>query len=65
VPCKSVTICRKLLELTVGLNPAEHRRFHNLLADIGEDKVVILSTHIVDGVSDLCLDMTIMRAGSI
>ena len=47
-------------EPTAGLDPAERRRFHNLLARIGEDVVVILSTHIVEDVSDLCTRMAIM-----
>ncbi len=52
-------------EPTAGLDPAERRRFHNLLANIGEDTVVILSTHIVDDVSDLCSNMAIMGDGKI
>lgn len=52
-------------EPTAGLDPEERRRFHNLLADIGEGTVVILSTHIVDDVSDLCSDMAIMGKGKI
>ena len=52
-------------EPTAGLDPEERRRFHNLLADIGSDTVVILSTHIVDDVSDLCSDMAIMGGGKI
>ena len=52
-------------EPTAGLDPQERRRFHNLLADIGEDTVVILSTHIVEDVSDLCSDMAIMGKGRI
>jgi len=52
-------------EPTAGLDPAERRRFHNLLANIGEDTVVILSTHIVDDVSDLCSNMAIMGNGKI
>jgi len=52
-------------EPTAGLDPAERRRFHNLLTRIGEDVVVILSTHIVDDVSDLCTRMAIMGNGSI
>ncbi len=52
-------------EPTAGLDPEERRRFHNLLADIGSDTVVILSTHIVDDVSDLCSDMAIMGDGNI
>ena len=52
-------------EPTAGLDPAERRRFHNLLAKIGEDVVVILSTHIVEDVADLCPLMAIMGRGSI
>ena len=52
-------------EPTAGLDPEERNRFHNLLADIGEDVVVILSTHIVDDVSELCPNMAIMFAGEI
>jgi len=52
-------------EPTAGLDPAERRRFQNLLAKIGQDVVVILSTHIVDDVSDLCSRMAIMGEGRI
>ncbi|MEM6708062.1 MAG: ABC transporter ATP-binding protein [Pseudomonadota bacterium] len=52
-------------EPTAGLDPAERRRFHNLLAQIGESVVVILSTHIVEDVADLCPRMAIMGAGRI
>jgi ABC-type multidrug transport system ATPase subunit len=52
-------------EPTAGLDPAERRRFHNLLARIGEDVVVILSTHIVEDVADLCSHMAIMGRGRI
>jgi ABC-type multidrug transport system ATPase subunit len=52
-------------EPTAGLDPAERRRFHNLLARIGEDVVVILSTHIVEDVADLCPRMAIMGLGRI
>lgn len=52
-------------EPTAGLDPAERRRFHNLLAEIGESVVVILSTHIVEDVADLCPRMAIMGAGRI
>ncbi len=52
-------------EPTAGLDPEERNRFHNLLADIGEDVVVILSTHIVEDVSDLCPKMAIMADGKI
>ena len=52
-------------EPTAGLDPVERRRFHNLLAGIGEDVVVILSTHIVEDVADLCSQMAIMAGGRI
>jgi len=52
-------------EPTAGLDPEERNRFHNLLAEIGEDVVVILSTHIVDDVADLCPNMAIMADGEI
>ncbi|MBI2569774.1 MAG: ABC transporter ATP-binding protein [Candidatus Schekmanbacteria bacterium] len=50
-------------EPTAGLDPAERVRFHNLLSEIGENVVVILSTHIVDDVSDLCGQMAIIANG--
>ena len=52
-------------EPTAGLDPEERVRFHNLLADIGEDIVVILSTHIVGDVSDLCPRMAIIDHGEV
>ncbi len=52
-------------EPTAGLDPSERNRFHNLLAEIGENVVVILSTHIVDDVADLCRNMAIMGGGEI
>ncbi len=52
-------------EPTAGLDPEERNRFHNLLAEIGENVVVILSTHIVDDVADLCANMAIMDGGEI
>jgi ABC-2 type transport system ATP-binding protein len=52
-------------EPTAGLDPAERRRFHNLLARIGEDVVVILSTHIVEDVYELCPAMAVMAGGRI
>jgi len=52
-------------EPTAGLDPSERNRFHNLLAEIGENVVVILSTHIVDDVSDLCSNMAILGNGEI
>src|SRR5258706_14667798 len=50
-------------EPTAGLDPAERLRFHNLLSEIGENIVVILSTHIVEDVSDLCSRMAIIAGG--
>jgi ABC-2 type transport system ATP-binding protein len=52
-------------EPTAGLDPEERVRFHNLLADIGEDVIVILSTHIVSDVSDLCARMAIINKGRV
>ncbi len=52
-------------EPTAGLDPAERRRFHNLLAKIADNVVVILSTHIVEDVADLCPQMAIMGQGKI
>ncbi len=52
-------------EPTAGLDPEERVRFHNLLSEIGEDRVVILSTHIVDDVADLCPRMAILAQGRI
>lgn len=52
-------------EPTAGLDPSERNRFHNLLAEIGESVVIILSTHIVDDVSDLCSNMAMMGNGEI
>lgn len=52
-------------EPTAGLDPEERNRFLNLLSDIGEGRVVILSTHIVDDVSDLCPRMAIIGDGEI
>ena len=52
-------------EPTAGLDPYERRRFHNLLAEIGTDIIVILSTHIVDDVSNLCTNMAIINKGKI
>ncbi|HVT43790.1 MAG TPA: ABC transporter ATP-binding protein [Thermoanaerobaculia bacterium] len=50
-------------EPTAGLDPGERVRFHNLLSEIGENIVVILSTHIVEDVSDLCSRMAIISHG--
>jgi len=52
-------------EPTAGLDPAERNRFHDLLSEIGRDIVVILSTHIVEDVSDLCTNMAIIKDGRI
>jgi len=52
-------------EPTAGLDPEERNRFNNLLAEIGENVVVILSTHIVDDVTDLCSRMAIIVEGRI
>ncbi len=52
-------------EPTAGLDPAERNRLHNLLSEIGENVIVILSTHIVDDVSDLCENMAIINDGEI
>ena len=52
-------------EPTAGLDPEERSRFNNLLAEVGEQVVVILSTHIVDDVTDLCSNMAIMVDGRI
>ena len=52
-------------EPTAGLDPGERNRFYNLLADVGEEVIVILSTHIVDDVRELCTKMAIMNLGQI
>jgi len=52
-------------EPTAGLDPGERVRFHNLLAEIGENVVIILSTHIVEDVSDLCSNMAIIDGGRV
>lgn len=52
-------------EPTAGLDPAERRRFQNLLAEVGEAVVVILSTHIVDDVAELCSRVAVMGDGRI
>ncbi len=52
-------------EPTAGLDPTERNRFHNLLSAIGENVIVILSTHIVEDVSDLCSKMAIIKDGKV
>ncbi|WP_400074883.1 ABC transporter ATP-binding protein [Winogradskyella sp. R77965] len=52
-------------EPTAGLDPGERNRFYNLLADVGKEVIVILSTHIVEDVHELCTKMAIMNFGEI
>lgn len=52
-------------EPTAGLDPTERNRFHNLLSEIGENTIVILSTHIVEDVSHLCSNMAIINQGQV
>lgn len=52
-------------EPTAGLDPAERHRFLNVLREIGTNNIVILSTHIVDDVKELCNDMAILNGGKI
>ncbi len=52
-------------EPTAGLDPAERNRFLNLLSELGENTVVILSTHIVDDVKELCTNMAIINHGTL
>ena len=52
-------------EPTAGLDPGERNRFYDLISDVGEDVIVILSTHIVDDVRELCTQMAIMNFGKI
>jgi len=52
-------------EPTAGLDPAERNRFLNLLSELGENTIVILSTHIVEDVKELCTDMAIINQGKL
>jgi len=52
-------------EPTAGLDPGERNRFYNLLSEIGEGVIVILSTHIVEDVMDLCTNMAIIHKGQV
>ncbi|MBU3012346.1 ABC transporter ATP-binding protein [Polaribacter vadi] len=52
-------------EPTAGLDPLERNRFYNVLSELGEHTVVILSTHIVDDVKELCTDMAIINKGQV
>jgi ABC-type multidrug transport system ATPase subunit len=52
-------------EPTAGLDPGERNRFLNLLSEIGENTIVILSTHIVEDVKELCTEMAIINKGQV
>jgi ABC-2 type transport system ATP-binding protein len=52
-------------EPTAGLDPGERNRFYNLLSEIGENVIVILSTHIVQDVKELCSNMAIINGGKV
>ena len=52
-------------EPTAGLDPKERNRFYNLLSEIAEDAIVILSTHIVDDIKELCTNMAIINKGKV
>jgi ABC-type multidrug transport system ATPase subunit len=52
-------------EPTAGLDPAERIRFQNLLAEVAQDRVLLLSTHIVEDVAELCPQMAILQQGEI
>jgi len=52
-------------EPTAGLDPGERNRFYNILSEIGENTIVILSTHIVQDVRELCTQMAVMNNGKV
>ena len=52
-------------EPTAGLDPTERNRFHNLLSELGQEAIVILSTHFVDDVKELCTNMAILNSGEL
>lgn len=52
-------------EPTAGLDPEERNRFNNLLSEIGEEIIVILSTHLVEDVRNLCTNMAIIQSGKV
>jgi ABC-type multidrug transport system ATPase subunit len=52
-------------EPTAGLDPGERNRFYNLLSEIGENVIVILSTHIVEDVKELCTNMALIHCGRV
>lgn len=52
-------------EPTAGLDPGERNRFYNILSEIGENTIVILSTHIVQDVRELCTQMAVINKGTV
>lgn len=52
-------------EPTAGLDPAERNRFYNILSEISEDTIVILSSHIVDDIKELCNNMAVINQGKV
>ena len=52
-------------EPTAGLDPVERNRFYNILSELGEHTVVILSTHIVEDVKELCTNMAVINQGQV
>lgn len=52
-------------EPTAGLDPLERNRFYNILSELGENTIVILSTHIVEDVKELCTNMAIIKQGEV
>jgi ABC-2 type transport system ATP-binding protein len=52
-------------EPTAGLDPVERNRFYNILSELSQDKIIILSTHIVDDVKNLCDELAILNKGKI
>ena len=52
-------------EPTAGLDPGERNRFYNLISEVGENVIVILSTHIVQDVMELCTNMAIIHQGKV
>ena len=52
-------------EPTAGLDPVERNRFYNVLSELGENTVVILSTHIVEDVKEMCTNMAIINQGQV
>ncbi|MDU0113448.1 ABC transporter ATP-binding protein [Psychrosphaera aquimarina] len=52
-------------EPTAGLDPEERNRFYNLLSEVGKNIILILSTHIIEDIQDLCTDMAIINRGQV